>query len=68
MDLYPLTFSEFLEAIGEKLLADLLSNLDWRLISPFREKLIYHLRTYYFIGGMPEAVKTYVEKKDFLEV
>lgn len=68
LDLYPLTFSEFLEAIGEKLLADLLSNLDWRLISPFREKLIYHLRTYYFIGGMPEAVKTYGEKNDFLEV
>ena len=68
LDLYPLSFSEFLEAIGEKPLADLLSNFDWSLISPFREKLIYHLRTYYFIGGMPEAVKTYAEKKDFLEV
>lgn len=68
LDLYPLSFSEFLEAIGEKPLAGLLSNLDWSLISPFREKLIYHLRTYYFIGGMPEAVKTYAEKKDFLEV
>ncbi len=68
LDLYPLSFSEFLEAIGEKPLASLLSNLDWSLISPFRENLIYHLRTYYFIGGMPEAVKTYAEKKDFLEV
>lgn len=68
LDLYPLSFSEFLEAIGEKPLAGLLSNLDWSLISPFRDKLIYHLRTYYFIGGMPEAVKTYAEKKDFLEV
>jgi predicted AAA+ superfamily ATPase len=68
LDLYPLSFSEFLEAIGEKPLASLLSNLDWSLISPFRENLIYHLRTYYFIGSMPEAVKTYSEKKDFLEV
>jgi uncharacterized protein len=67
-DLYPFSFSEFLEAIGEKPLANLVSNLDWSLIAPFREKLIYHLRTYYFIGGMPEAVKTYVEKKDFFEV
>lgn len=68
LDLYPLSFSEFLEAIGEKPLANLLSNLDWSLIAPFREKLIYHLRTYYFIGGMPEAVKTYAEKQDFFEV
>ncbi|GMQ30254.1 ATP-binding protein [Algoriphagus confluentis] len=68
LDLYPLSFSEFLEAIGEKSLANLISNLDWSLLSPFREKLIYHLRTYYFIGGMPEAVKTYAEKQDFFEV
>ncbi|PZV84537.1 hypothetical protein CLV31_104188 [Algoriphagus aquaeductus] len=68
LDLYPLSFSEFLEAIGEKSLASLVSSLDWSLLSPFREKLIYHLRTYYFIGGMPEAVKTYAEKQDFFEV
>ncbi|GMQ25034.1 ATP-binding protein [Algoriphagus sp. oki45] len=68
LDLYPLSFSEFLEAIGEKSLASLVSSLDWGLLSPFREKLIYHLRTYYFIGGMPEAVKTYAEKQDFFEV
>ena len=68
LDLYPLSFSEFLEAIGEKSLANLISSLDWSLLSPFREKLIYHLRTYYFIGGMPEAVKTYAEKQDFFEV
>lgn len=68
LDLYPLSFSEFLEAIGENPLANLVSKLDWSLIAPFREKLIYHLRTYYFIGGMPEAVKIYAEKKDFFEV
>jgi predicted AAA+ superfamily ATPase len=40
LDLYPLTFFEFLEAIGEKLLAGLLAKLDCDLIAPFTEKLI----------------------------
>ncbi|WP_317195098.1 ATP-binding protein [Algoriphagus oliviformis] len=65
LDLFPLSFSEFLEAIGEKPLAELLGQLDWDLLSPFREKLVQCLRTYYFVGGMPEAVKTYAEHKDF---
>jgi len=68
LDLYPLTFFEFLEAIGEKLLAGLLAKLDWDLIAPFTEKLIQYLRSYYFIGGMPEAVKTYVDQGDFFAV
>lgn len=68
LDLYPLSFSEFLEAIGESPLAKLIASLDWDLLTPFREKLIHHLRTYYFIGGMPEAVKTYADKRDFLAV
>ncbi|MFN3999267.1 ATP-binding protein [Algoriphagus sp.] len=68
LDLYPLSFHEFLEALGEKLLAELLLKLDWSLLAPFREKLIQYLRSYYFIGGMPEAVKTYVDQGDFFTV
>lgn len=68
LDLYPLTFSEFLEALGEKPLAELLKRLDWDLISPFREKLIQLLKSYYFIGGMPEVVKSYAVQKDFFAV
>lgn len=68
LDLFPLSFSEFLEALGEKPLSELLKRLDWELISPFREKLIQFLRTYYFIGGMPEAVKSFVDQKDFFKV
>ncbi len=68
LDLYPLSFHEFLEALDEKLLADLLANLDWNLVIPFKEKLIQYLRSYYFIGGMPEAVKTYVDLRDLSAV
>lgn len=68
LDLYPLSFHEFLEALGEKLLAELLLKLDWSLIAPFKEKLIQYLRSYYFIGGMPEAVKTFVDQGDFFAV
>ncbi|MBA4300421.1 MAG: ATPase [Cyclobacterium sp.] len=68
LNLYPLTFSEFLEALGEKPLSELLKCLDWDLISPFREKFIQLLKSYYFIGGMPEAVKSYVDHRDFFVV
>lgn len=68
MDLYPLTFSEFLEAVGEKPLADLLKIPDWQLITTFKTKFIERLRQYYFIGGMPEAVRSFAATGDFKQV
>ena len=68
LDLYPLTFSEFLEAGGQKNLSSLLINKDWDLIKTFKQKLIESLRQYYFVGGMPEAVSALYENNDFNEV
>lgn len=68
MDLYPLNFKEFLLAIGEKNLTDLLEKKDWSLINIFKDKYIDLLRQYYFIGGMPSAVNKYIETKDFKQV
>ncbi|WP_448789057.1 ATP-binding protein [Bacteroides graminisolvens] len=68
LDLYPLSFSEFLEAMDQKTYVELLEKKDWKLISIFRPKLIDFLRLYYFIGGMPEVVHSFVENKDFAEV
>jgi predicted AAA+ superfamily ATPase len=68
MDLRPMSFTEFLSAIGEEKLRELLSGRDWQLIKVFREKYLSHLRLYFYIGGMPEAVKSFAEKSDFAEV
>ena len=68
MDLYPLNFKEFLLALGEKKLVELLEKKDWKLIGIFKDKLIDLLRQYYFIGGMPAAVERYVDTKDLKQV
>jgi len=65
LDLYPLSFTEFLNATGNENLADLLQSGDWQLITTFKNKYIELLRYYYFIGGMPEAVQTYIDENDF---
>ena len=67
-ELFPLNFNEFLEAVGEGMLVDLLRKKDWRLISAFATKFSDLLRKYYYIGGMPEAVAEYAETGDYGEV
>lgn len=68
MTLYPLSFSEFLQATGNEMFADLLDSRDTTLINGFAPRLTELLKTYYFVGGMPEAVSTYVQSGDFLRV
>jgi len=66
--LYPLSFYEFLLAAGENGLCELLDKKDKSLISVFRDKFIDKLKTYFFVGGMPEVVQRFVINKDFTEV
>ena len=68
MNLYPLSYEEFLKAIGEGGLLEILSSNDWKLITAYKSKFIDYLRQYYYVGGMPEAVSTYCESKNFVEV
>ena len=68
LDLYPLNFYEFLEALGEKDLVDLIKNKDMDLITIFADKFKMYLKQYLYIGGMPEVVDSYVKNKDFEEV
>lgn len=68
LKLYPLSFTEFLLNIGEEKLAAQLSANNWAVLSSFHEKLVSFLRLYYFIGGMPEAVLSYITHKDVAEV
>lgn len=68
LDLHPLTFLEFLEAIGENELVKILHSADWKLITAFKSKYVERLRQYYFVGGMPEAVLKFSENSNFKEV
>jgi len=68
LDLYPLNYTEFLQAMGKDQLAELLSTADYMMISTFRQDYIDNLKLYYYIGGMPEAVSHFIENKDFNKV
>ena len=66
--LYPMSFEEFLLAKGEAQMLQILRSRDWQTISMLHEKYVKILREYYFVGGMPEAVKTFLATNDANEV
>ena len=68
LTLYPLSFAEFLEATGNKRLAGTLCEKDIPLITVSHDVFAAKLKEYFFIGGMPEAVKAYAETGSFTEV
>lgn len=68
MNLYPLSFTEFLDAAGEQNFTKLLQQKDWDMIALFHSKLQEYLRQYFFIGGMPEIVSSFFTYKDFAKV
>ena len=63
MRLFPMDFEEFLMAMGENQLLKLMHSKDYELMNAFHEKLKDYLRQYYYVGGMPEVVKSYVENR-----
>jgi predicted AAA+ superfamily ATPase len=63
LNIYPMSFIEFLGAIKEQPLIELLEKEDWQLIKVFKAKYIEYLKIYFYVGGMPEAVQAYVDKK-----
>lgn len=64
MELYPLTFQEFLCALDEERYAAILQGDDTDLVTMFKSKYLDRLREYYYVGGMPEVVRTYAETRD----
>lgn len=68
LKLYPLSFQEFLMAIGNQQFSELLDQQDFSMITSFRETYADALKQYYFVGGMPEAVESFAENQDFNEV
>jgi hypothetical protein len=68
IDLYPLDFLEFMKATGNENLVELLNSKDFDMISNFKGRYIDLLKQYYYIGGMPEAVATFINLQDYNEV
>jgi len=63
--LYPMSFTEFLDALEEGGLAELIRKSDWETILVFHDKLMDYLKHYMFTGGMPEVVNSYCTNKDW---
>lgn len=68
MTLYPMSFLEFLDALGENALTGFIEKKDWDNINLFSAKLKDLLKQYYYVGGMPEAVLAFSETRDWREV
>lgn len=65
MRLGPLSFSEFLNAMGESLRVELLEGGDFDMVCTLKQSYIQLLRQYYYVGGMPEVVAAFSESRDF---
>lgn len=61
LTMYPMSFEEFLWACGKEKMADLLHTMQWNVVCGLKTVYTEFLRKYYFVGGMPEAVKVFVK-------
>ena len=68
LNLCPMDFDEFLRATENQRLAELIFQNDWQLLENLKTKVIELLKTYYYVGGMPEAVLTYSINQNLQEV
>ena len=68
LHMYPMNFSEFLDAMGKTELIALIHSKEWQVIELMRDKFEYLLRQYYYVGGMPKVVSKYVSNSDLAEV
>ena len=68
MTLYPLSFFEFLDAVGEGRMVDLLRKGDWPMVTMCRSQYEDRLRQYYYVGGMPGVVSAFVASGSMEEV
>ena len=64
LEMFPMTYEEFLLARGFKQRVDVLLSGMWDVVNSLRTLYIQHLREYYLVGGMPEAVKKFIDTND----
>jgi predicted AAA+ superfamily ATPase len=68
LDLFPLSFTEFMQAMGKEQFVSLLEQGDFAMVTVFRQEYIDLLKHYYYVGGMPEAVLAFSKDRDFGKV
>ena len=71
INMYPMDFEEFLWAVGNEAMFDLIRDCYNRkkpLGQALHRKAMDYFRQYMIVGGMPQAVKAYVDTNDFDEV
>ena len=66
--LYPLSFKEFLQAIGEESLSQALDSNNYSVIDIFADKYLFNLKNYLYVGGMPDVVNSFVKEHDYNRV
>lgn len=65
LTLYPMSYREFLLAQGKELDVEIMEQQRWDITRNFSDRYTQLLKLYYYIGGMPEAVATYIQTRDF---
>ena len=68
INLYPLSFEEFCNALGKRQLMEQVKNHRWNELSTLSHAFIELLRQYYYVGGMPAVVKDYCENQNLIAV
>ncbi|MDO4262472.1 MAG: ATP-binding protein [Eubacteriales bacterium] len=68
LEMHPMSYYEFLQAMGEEALAECIEKKDYESLRIFKDKYVHWLKLYYYIGGMPEAVKDYADNGDIRTV
>ena len=70
INLYPMSFEEFVIAEGDAALIEGLKrqDLEHAITELYSVPMEKHLKNYFIVGGMPEVVKTWVENHSFEEV
>ncbi len=68
LNLYPLSFNEFLDAMGKEQFVELIEKQDYQMIKLFNNKFEDLLKQYCYTGGMPEVVQNFIDNNDFNQV
>ena len=65
--MHPMTFHEYLLAMGKEQMADYVLKFPANIADKIQKMILNELRSYFFIGGMPECVKTYRDSNSMIE-
>lgn len=68
LNVYPMTFGEFLRASGKEMMLDAIDSGDWKTVEALHADYEMELKHYFVVGGMPEAVSDWITTGSLAEV